>query len=201
MQKDGELFDRCQITGTNFMRFYSWQDYAVSLGYRQEKIIFPKTVKRITGGGAVLHCPGELTYSLGICGDFRQRLGISQACSQISGLIVQTLRDLGLAVYDQQNCRAERFSDKICFAQTAPYEIKIDDKKLVGSAQKMTKLALFQHGSIGINRPKQSLLVKTDFANLLTKQAFLADYLTITYQELSILLANIFQKSLLKMLS
>jgi len=202
MQKDKDLFHRTEAEGLNFIRFYSWQDYAVSLGYRQKDINFPgEIVKRFTGGGAVLHCPGELTYSLGLSGNFRRTLNIQQACSRISALLVDVLSDSGLAVQPLKNQRRERIEHRICFAQIAPYEIRSGDKKLVGSAQKMTRKGLFQHGSIGIYPPELSMISGTCFEYIKDKQVFLAELIDLEHSDLAVAIAASFQSSLLKQLA
>lgn len=147
-------------------RLYEWSNPTLSIGcfQRDDKIIERcfKTgisyVRRITGGRAVLHID-EITYSI-VCSE-NERLfeeGISGAYRIISRCLLEALREVGVNA-EMQNVRCETQdggdSQKIsCFHSPSKYEIIVEKKKLVGSAQRRFKRAFLQHGSIlfGINR-------------------------------------------------
>jgi lipoate-protein ligase A len=147
-------------------RLYEWSKPTLSIGcfQKDDKIIERsfKTgisyVRRITGGRAVLHID-EITYSI-VCSEnewlFEE--GISGAYRIISRCLLEALREVGVNA-EMQNVRCETQdggdSQKVsCFHSPSKYEIMVEKKKLVGSAQRRFKRAFLQHGSIlfGINR-------------------------------------------------
>jgi lipoate-protein ligase A len=88
------------------LRFYGWRPSAVSIGYFQEleeevdlgfcashKI---SVVRRITGGGAVFHGSGELTYSFAApAGDQTIPQDVQVSYAAICAPIVAALKKLG----------------------------------------------------------------------------------------------------------
>ena len=145
------------------IRFYGWDPPAVSLGHHQPE---PEPaelarlrargiewVRRPTGGRAVYHGPPdeELTYSLvAALDDPAFGDGIAGRHRRIHGAIAAALLRLGTRV-DLASRKSEmvRPSSRLaCFAASVPGEIAVDGRKLVGSAQRRTRRAFLQHGSI-----------------------------------------------------
>lgn len=153
------------------LRLYAWDPPAVSLGHHQPDPSAAEAallrargvdwVRRPTGGRAVYHAgpDAELTYGVvapietpGLGG------GLADAYRRIHLAIAAGLERLGAVVElaprragpDSRSPR-ERIrpgSRKACFAATVPWEIEVEGRKLVGSAQRRSRLALLQHGSI-----------------------------------------------------
>jgi lipoate---protein ligase len=119
------------------LRLYGWQPPAVSIGYFQsmDEEVDVKTckqmgidvVRRITGGGAVLH-ESELTYS------FITKIypkNIMESYNLICDPVVMCINKLGFN------------------AKFAPLnDITVDNKKVSGNAQTRKKNILLQHGTI-----------------------------------------------------
>jgi lipoate-protein ligase A len=141
------------------LRLYSWEPACISLGYAQPLsdidlgMLAKKgwnIVRRVTGGRAILHID-ELTYS--VCGpEDEPRLsgGILQSYQNISKAILQALVSLelpvsALAKKDMENNGAK---NPICFEVKSNYEISVDGKKIVGSAQARRKEGVLQHGTL-----------------------------------------------------
>jgi lipoate-protein ligase A len=152
------------------LRLYTWSPPAVSLGYFQKvnsaididkcKKFGIDVVRRPTGGRAVLH-QDELTYS--ICASIENfpELGssVSQTYQQISLAFLQVLKILGIKgewVKKVSQQKKEKISEP-CFVSSSRYEINIDNKKLIGSAQRRFGKVFLQHGSIPLKRNKISL--------------------------------------------
>ncbi|WP_312200776.1 lipoate--protein ligase family protein [Anaerospora hongkongensis] len=145
------------------LRFYSWQPPALSIGYfqkiREEVEIAAcreqgiDLIRRTTGGRAVLH-DRELTYSAVVREDNSvlppTLLGSYRYLSQ--GLIAG-LNKLGVnaemtlpgAAFGQSGRLPKNGA---CFDAPSFYEITVDRKKLIGSAQVRKHGTLLQHGSI-----------------------------------------------------
>lgn len=145
------------------LRFYQWSPPALSIGYFQpisqiNVQICQKRgyglVRRPTGGRAVLH-NGELTYSFVHCID-RMPETISKSYRNISQALVLGLKKLGLPA------ELSRVKDKgntpACFDSPARFEIKIEGKKVIGSAQTRRKGTLLQQGSMPLRVDVDELL-------------------------------------------
>jgi lipoate-protein ligase A len=76
--------------------------------------------------------------------------GIMAAYSVISACIIAALNDAGVdATYSRG--AASGIRNEACFHTATRYEVLIDGRKLVGSAQRRLKRAFIQHGSILID--------------------------------------------------
>ena len=141
------------------LRFYRWSPPAVSLGRHQpfaelnvevaERMGY-EIVRRPTGGRAILHID-ELTYSITAARDEpRVRGGIMDAYLRISNALVTGLQGLGLATVDKAagDVRAGRDVSPACFEVPSAYEITVDGRKLIGSAQSRRAGYVLQHGSL-----------------------------------------------------
>jgi lipoate-protein ligase A len=142
------------------LRFYRWSSPTISLGYFQSYSdyaalpppagSFP-VVRRLTGGGAILH-DIELTYSLTLplghpllaaCGPSGLYEAVHQAFARV-------LVQLGVPVThpsgvpDSSSHRGPFF----CFERHSRYDLLADGRKLMGSAQRRTRAAVLQHGSL-----------------------------------------------------
>lgn len=122
------------------LRLYGWKPPSVSIGYFQrmeEEVNVKKCnqlgidiVRRITGGGAVLH-DSELTYSF-LARKYPQN--ISESYRWICDAIITAINKLGLdAKFSPLN------------------DIIINGKKISGNAQTRKKGTLLQHGTILLN--------------------------------------------------
>jgi lipoate-protein ligase A len=147
---------------TAILRLYRWNPYCISLGANQSledidinKSKFDKidVVKRPTGGRAILHSQ-ELTYS--VLYPIDQNTSAKNIYNEINlalrkGLINFDPRlskiDLEHAQPDFKEFYKSEIS-AICFAASAKYELNLNGKKLVGSAQRKLGNVILQHGSI-----------------------------------------------------
>jgi len=146
------------------LRLYGWKPSAVSLGKFQKKETAVRTdackqlgidvVRRITGGRAVLHNK-ELTYSIIARIDHPlfpdAVLGTYKAIA--TGLLAG-LRNLG--IHAELVSRSNRYAGLVekkakepaCFSSPSWYEVLVNGRKIVGSAQRRAAGAFLQHGSI-----------------------------------------------------
>lgn len=166
------------------IRLYDWIIPTLSIGCFQktpnliesclkEDIPF---VRRITGGRAVLHAD-EITYSI-ICNDREElfREGISGAYRMISECLLEALRDIEIDAVMHTSCSKEYTSLRSsCFHSPSKYEITIDGKKLIGSAQRRLKTAFLQHGSIMFGMDRE-LVSKLFGERALTKMVGISYY-------------------------
>ena len=162
MALDYHLFSLCE-SGCDeaFLRFYAWRPPALSLGFHEpERMVAGEAarrdgidiVRRPTGGRAVLH-KNDLTYAVVLPHGTPSACGSGDAYLRISECIVEGLKvlDAGLSI-DRGKTRASLDGVRPCFASTSRYEITSAGRKVVGSAQRVGRRSLLQHGSIPVGR-------------------------------------------------
>jgi lipoate-protein ligase A len=141
------------------LRLYSWQPPCLSIGYAQPRtdIDLPilhhfgwNWVRRPTGGRAILHTD-ELTYSV-IAPTTEPRLSgsVLESYQRISKALLGALFSLGIPAVANPLIPppASQNTQAICFEIPSNYEIVINGKKLIGSAQARRKEGVLQHGSL-----------------------------------------------------
>ncbi len=138
------------------LRFYTWARPTLSIGRHQKKInvnvqyMKEKNIDcviRPTGGRAVLHWD-ELTYSLILPTDHPKARGsVLETYLAISECIARALCALGFKA-NIEPVKKLKESSTACFDSPSSYEITIDGKKIVGSAQMRNEKGVLQHGSI-----------------------------------------------------
>lgn len=153
------------------LRLYGWKSPVLSLGYFQKADKCIDTVYclregidivlRPTGGRSVLH-DKEVTYSiasprdnptfcppLAKCGGGEVADNILHTYKVISSALVKGLSLLKInASISTFRTPHSSLQTPSCFATTSRYEIVVNGKKLVGSAQRRFKNSFLQHGSI-----------------------------------------------------
>ncbi|GGK19460.1 octanoyltransferase LipM [Caldalkalibacillus thermarum] len=146
------------------IRFYTWQPPTLSIGYFQKvkKEINMEAVRRhglgfvrrMTGGRAVLH-DQELTYSVVVKENHPLiPSSVIEAYRVISTGLLLGFKRLGLDAdfavphteKEKEELRQPRSS--VCFDSPSWYELLVEGRKVVGSAQTRQKGVVLQHGSI-----------------------------------------------------
>ena len=141
------------------LRLYQWAPPTISLGYFQHHAdcaALPApagelpVVRRLTGGGAILH-DRELTYSLALPVGHALVAGRPNRLYELAhDAVIASLAELGLSTArggetdDSGAARGPFF----CFARRHCYDVLLGADKLAGSAQRRTRDAVLQHGSI-----------------------------------------------------
>ena len=140
------------------LRLYAWAPPCLSLGYAQSaaEVDFPRLlargwslVRRPTGGRAILHTD-ELTYSvIGPLAEPRLAGSILESYQRLSAALLLALQSLQLpASLHADPVPPGKPANPVCFEVPSAYEIVVDGKKLVGSAQARRKDGVLQHGSL-----------------------------------------------------
>jgi len=159
MCRDVAMAHACIADGRARLRLYSWNPWALSLGYNQPDDNVNRAlldehgwqlVRRPTGGRAVFHAE-EITYAVAMRGNGR---GIHQTYADIMDGIRAGLEWLGAGDLEFSRSRPdfrkhyELPESASCFSASALNELTWHDRKLVGSAQRRYDDVLLQHGSI-----------------------------------------------------
>ncbi len=177
MQKDKSLLD-LGVENVS-LRLYSWKDTCVTYGYNQKEAevikIVKKTMKqnisefvrRPTGGGLVVHNPDNLSWTLFVPTKLLTEKSLLTFYYKLSRIYSEALMECGIFCQLTKSTREEyqekRIND-ICINYPAKYElVDVDGNKLIGSAQKKTRLSLIQQNNLFIKEPnmlKQILINK-----------------------------------------
>jgi len=157
MAVDAALIDSVVDSGTCCLRFYSWSEPTVSLGYFQAHAdrethaasrVCP-LVRRPTGGGAIVH-DREVTYSF-----ITPAAGpLASAAQQLYRLLHETLIG-ALSEWGIKAVLADRpfgppaaAEPFLCFRRRAEGDVTLGAHKVAGSAQRRRRGAVLQHGSV-----------------------------------------------------
>lgn len=195
MAIDAALLDEVEQSSgpKTVVRLYRWSRPTISLG-RNQKIdsavdeIFCRDhgidiVHRPTGGRAVLH-EDELTYAVAsndsVCfGDtiYANYKSVSEAlCDGFQRLGVPAT----LAPETRRSPSQPGNADLPCFISPSRYELTVQGRKVVGSAQRRLRRGFLQHGSMPIACDREKLARATrmtDAAVLYEEMAGIAEFL------------------------
>jgi lipoyl(octanoyl) transferase len=176
MALDDALLNDATVNDIATLRFYEWNAPTLSLGYFQkyaDRSQHPasqsaEVVRRQTGGGAILH-DQELTYSLAMPRSHPLTVEAHLLYDAVHNVIADVLRShlphkLPATVLRISTTESP---DKpfLCFQRRSPGDILFVDgespnsavyHKLVGSAQRRSRAAILQHGSILLVRSAQA---------------------------------------------
>jgi len=150
------------------LRFFTWKPFCISLGFHQKTDDLDLTrcqkdgldvVRRPTGGRAILHAR-ELTYSVVYP---YGSLDVTSLYRLIHLPFVNALQQLGVPAEfkpSQTDFRKFYRSDQqaVCFATSAKYEVEIEGRKLIGSAQRVYENSVLQHGSLLLGDDHEKLV-------------------------------------------
>ena len=191
------------------IRFYQWSPPAVSLGYFQDlkkeidvdscKNLGIDIVRRPTGGKAVLH-DKELTYSFIIRENHPLvNNSILETYKKISGGIIKGLSHFGVTaelVPLREKLKSDSLPKRekskihhsdfksICFSVPSQYEVQVEDKKIVGSAQVRKRGIVLQHGSLLIELEKDKLFSVFNFPSAQIRERFKTRFNAISLEEI-----------------
>jgi lipoate-protein ligase A len=173
------------------VRCFGWAPPTVSLGYGQPldrhvdveacRALGVGLVRRPTGGSAIYHDgpERELTYSVAAtAADLGIGPDLLETYRWIGAALLRGLRALGAPAELVPERPPDGPVPAFCFARTGVFEIEVDGRKLVGSAQRRQGDSFLQHGAVllGIDEPRIRALFPTTrdpLASLTTLEAAL----------------------------
>ncbi len=151
----------CQGTIHSGLRLYSWSPWCVSLGKHQSvdalnqdavRDLGLDVVHRPTGGRAVLHAE-EVTYC--ICVSLPDASRAKHIYAAVHDLLYRVLAELAPSLTHaslssdlRTHYSSQQPIGQACFSSHAKSEILWNNRKVVGSAQRVMDGVLLQHGSI-----------------------------------------------------
>jgi lipoate-protein ligase A len=140
------------------LRLYAWDPPCLSLGHAQPfsdvdmdrlKQYGWEVVRRATGGRAILHTD-ELTYSVIAPADEPRVEGsVLESYNRLAQALLLAVKNLDIPVEMKEGKANESTTpNPVCFEVPSTYEITVNGKKLIGSAQARKKEGVLQHGSL-----------------------------------------------------
>ena len=157
MAMDETLLESAADGSELSLRFYRWLQPTLSLGYFQQyddryqhaSSRNCAVVRRTTGGGAILH-HHEITYSIAVPPGHRLAKKHLALYDTVHSVLIDLLADYGINASLCQNERRESDSRQpfLCFQRRSPGDVLLADVKIAGSAQRRSRGAVLQHGSI-----------------------------------------------------
>lgn len=159
------------------LRLYSWEPPCLSLGYAQPfsdvdhqalQALGWELVRRPTGGRAILHTD-ELTYSvIGPQSEPRLAGGVLESYQVLAQALLSALHLLQVpatASPDPMPPGESAPKGPVCFEVPSNYEITVDGKKLIGSAQARRREGVLQHGSLPLYGDLTRIVKALSFPN------------------------------------
>ncbi len=154
--------------GLIYLRLYTWRKGAITFGINQKKELaldFSKVsgtpvIRRVTGGRAIYHDPGELTYSIAVntrhLGNLKLVGSLTKTTRSIAEALTYFLRRLGIQSHylrssSLKDSEPAFFHTAACFDSISRYELVANSQKIIASAQRRVGAAYLQHGSIKLH--------------------------------------------------
>lgn len=158
---DEYLLERAAESGIASLRFYIWSEPTLSLGYFQpaaDRLADPLLanlpfVRRASGGAAIVHGDGDLTYGLALPPGVPWQAGEPWLC-RFHHILEAIFRSWKAPARTVVCGEEQRLGPVLCFLHQTPADVVIDGSKVVGSAQRKLRGALLQQGTIRLARSR-----------------------------------------------
>ncbi|NQT40359.1 MAG: lipoate--protein ligase family protein [Planctomycetes bacterium] len=157
MAVDEVLAEWAAENGRCAWRFYRWSEPTLSLGYFQEyhdrrdheSSVECAAVRRLSGGGAILH-DAELTYGFVVPGGHRLAREPRMLYEAVHNTLIDVLGGWGLTaeLSDPAPRPPDQTQPFLCFQRRSEGDVLVGDVKVAGSAQRRRHGAVLQHGSV-----------------------------------------------------
>jgi lipoate-protein ligase A len=158
MAVDEALLHGCVQGDRPILRLYGWEN-ALSLGrfsnpshtlhldtMHAENIPY---VRRMSGGGVLVH-GGDLSYALIMPRSSVDNRGVKENYHYLCRFLIRLYDKLGLEACFASEMNLQTKQSEHCLASNEAYDIMINGQKMGGNAQRYTRNAVFQHGTIPI---------------------------------------------------
>lgn len=155
-----------QGTALPTLRLYDWSEPTLSLGYAQAAEDVDRTacaeggvrlVRRPTGGRAVLHGAGDVTYAVVASSAEGFPESVAGSYAMIAQALALGFGSLGLSL---QVAAGERGAggSSACFGSATRADMLAAGRKLVGSAQVRREGGFLQHGAVMLTQEPEAIL-------------------------------------------
>jgi lipoate-protein ligase A len=153
MAADEVLLESAVAHGRASLRFYTWTEPTLTLGYfqpaaaRETPRLAPLPwLRRSTGGAGIVH-HHELTYSFALPPGPEWKSPDRWIC-RVHRLLAQLLAEYGVRARVVGCGEEQKLGEVLCFLHQTPGDLVVGGSKVAGSAQRKLRGALLQHGSL-----------------------------------------------------
>ena len=154
------------------LRFYDWTQPAFSFGYFQDiaeevdvaacRAAGIELVKRMTGGGTVVH-GWELTWTLILPRAARSaasgEMSVPVAYQRIGECLVAAMTQLGIPAQRYVNA-VDADAPNICLTKPAQHDVMLNGKKVAGVSVRRNRNGLLFQGYISVAMPPATVLAR-----------------------------------------
>ena len=157
MAVDGALLTAFQEKDLPIFRLYRWEKPSLSFGHFSQPMetvdmhrIHTEDIpyaRRITGGGILVH-GNDISYSMVVPRSFVRERGVRQSYRELCGFLIALYEQLGADAAFAHDLHLPEAQNPDWLAGTEAYDIMIGDMKIGGNAQRHTRNAMLQHGTI-----------------------------------------------------
>jgi len=149
------------------IRFYQWLAPSLTLGYFQKssdvdgaacaRMGIP-VIRRLTGGRAVFH-DRELTFSVIMPVPQGSRGSVRETFRSINQALLEGLASFGVQGNFARPSREGKksASSPVCFKAPSQYEVLLEGRKVLGSAQTRRKGVLLQQGALLLSLDRETM--------------------------------------------
>ena len=146
------------VRGGASLRFYTWSEPTLSLGYFQPaedraadaNLARLAWVRRSTGGAAIVH-HRELTYALALPPG-KEWVSAEHWICRFHHILQRVLKRRGVESHAVVCGEEQKLGPVVCFLHHTPGDLLIGGSKVAGSAQRKMRGSLLQNGSILLRR-------------------------------------------------
>ncbi len=186
MAVDEMLLEWAAETEQCCWRLYRWQEPTLSLGYFQayaDRNAHAASrdcpvVRRLTGGGAILH-DAELTYSFVAPAGHPMAVRRNRLYETVHATLIKVLTEMGVRASFCGEGQPSEGPDEplLCFQRRSAADLVLAGAKIAGSAQRRRRGAVLQHGSVllGTSRAAPELATIEDTAGRLIDPVLLGE--------------------------
>ena len=157
MAVDEALLNAFKEGDLPIFRLYRWEEASLSFGRfskPEETLDWNRVrtegipcVRRITGGGILVH-GGDISYSLVVPHAYVRDKGVREAYRELCAFLIRLYEVLGIDAAFALDRDLPEAQSPVCLAGTEAYDIVTGGRKIGGNAQRHTRHAMLQHGTI-----------------------------------------------------
>ena len=149
------------------LRFYDWTHPAFSFGYFQDiasevdvaacRVENIELVKRMTGGGTVVH-GWDLTYTL-VLPRHDAETSVSDMYKRIGNSLVNAFEKLTIPAACYAATEESESAQNICLTNPAEHDVMCNDRKLAGVSVRRNRYGILFQGYISLDTPPDPLFL------------------------------------------
>ncbi len=173
MEKDAKLLEELKVSSDPILHLYRWKNPSITYGHfiKIEKMLNLEEVeklgidlaKRPTGGGVIFHLYDyAFSFLLPSSSQFFSinPLDNYHFVHQIILSAIHPILQNEALQFLPQNPKDDSMASHFCMAKPTIFDLMIEDRKIVGAAQRKKSQGYLHQGSIALKKPDRKILEK-----------------------------------------